>query len=120
MRPEKIIEEGILETKTDCSAKDRLFFACIAFCVITFKPIMIWTCSAPQNDRLKLSFVKDIKVVVEKMTRIRYKMIGKTADSLHCPFHSIQFTPLVFLPLWASAGFGAKTILQLPNIAYDI
>ena len=27
-------------------------------------------------------------------------MIGKTADSLLCPFHSIQFLPLVFLPLW--------------------
>jgi hypothetical protein len=35
------IEERILEAKTDCSAKDLLFFACIAFCVITFGPIMI-------------------------------------------------------------------------------
>ena len=31
----------------------------IAFCVITFEPIKIKTCSAPQNDRLNLSFVKD-------------------------------------------------------------
>jgi hypothetical protein len=35
------IEEGILEPKTDCFAKDLMFFACIAFCVITFEPIMI-------------------------------------------------------------------------------
>ena len=35
------IEEGILETKTDCSAKYLLFLACVAFCVITFEPIMI-------------------------------------------------------------------------------
>ena len=35
------IEEGILETKTDCFAKDQLFFPCVAFCVITFEPIMI-------------------------------------------------------------------------------
>ena len=63
---------------------------------------MIWTCSAPLNDRLNFSFVKDIKVVVEKMTRNRRKMIAKTADSLVCPFHSIQFSPLGFLPLWQS------------------
>ena len=60
------IEEGILETKTDCSAKDLLVLACVAFCVITFEPIMNQTCSAPQNDRLIFSVMKDIEVVVEK------------------------------------------------------
>ena len=39
-----------------------MFFASFAFCVITFEPIMIWTCSAPQNDRLNFSFVKDTYV----------------------------------------------------------
>ena len=34
----------------------------IAFCVITFGPIKVKTCSAPQNDHLNLSFVKDIYV----------------------------------------------------------
>ena len=34
----------------------------IAFCVITFHPIKIKTHSAPQNDRLNFSFVKDIHV----------------------------------------------------------
>ena len=34
----------------------------IAFCVITFDPIKIQTHSAPQNDRLNFSFVKDIYV----------------------------------------------------------
>ena len=33
-----------------------------AFCVIPFEPIKIQTCSSPQNDRLTLSFVKDINV----------------------------------------------------------
>ena len=33
-----------------------------AFCVITFDPIKIKTHSAPQNDRLNFSFVKDIHV----------------------------------------------------------
>ena len=35
----RIIEEGILEMKTECSAKDLLFFASFAFCVITFEPV---------------------------------------------------------------------------------
>ena len=56
------------ELKTDSYSKDLLFLTCVAFCVITFEPIMIQTCSAPQNDRLIFSFVKDIKVGVEKMT----------------------------------------------------
>ena len=34
----------------------------IAFCVITFEPIKIQTLSAPQNDRLNFSFVKDTHV----------------------------------------------------------
>ena len=34
-----------------------------AFCVRTFEPIKVKTCSAPQNDRLNFSFVKDICVV---------------------------------------------------------
>ena len=39
----------------------------IAFCVITFDQIKIQTHSAPQNDRLNFSFVKDIHVVGEKV-----------------------------------------------------
>ena len=38
-------------------------------CVLTFEPIKIKTHSAPQNDRLNFSFVKDIHVVCEKMAR---------------------------------------------------
>ena len=40
-----------------------------AFCVITFEPIEVQTCSAPQNDRLNLSFVKNIYVVGKKLAR---------------------------------------------------
>ena len=82
------------ESKTDSYSKD---LACIAFCVKTFEPIMIQTCSAPQNDRLIFSFVKDIKVGVKKMTRNRRKMIEKTADSLLLSKHSIQFSALFLL-----------------------
>ena len=38
--------------------------------------------------------MKDIKLVVDKMTRNCRKMIEKTAVSLLCPLHSIQFSPL--------------------------
>ena len=57
------------ESKTDSYNMDLLFLACIAFCVITFEPIKMQTCSAPQNDRLNLGLVKDIHVVGGKMTR---------------------------------------------------
>ena len=40
-----------------------------AFCVITFEPIEVQTRSAPQNDRLNLSFVKDIYVDGRKLAR---------------------------------------------------
>jgi hypothetical protein len=37
--------------------------------VVAFDPIKIYTHLAPQNDRLNLSFVKDIYVVAKKMAR---------------------------------------------------
>ena len=45
-----------------------------AVCVITLEPIKIQTCSSPQNDRLNLSFAKDIKVIGKKPTRFGDKM----------------------------------------------
>ena len=46
----------------------------IAFCVITFEPIKIQTHSAPQNDRLNFSFVKDTYEDGEKLARNGRKM----------------------------------------------
>ena len=46
----------------------------IAFCVITFEPIKVKTCSAPQNDRLNLSFVKYFHVDGENLARNGCKM----------------------------------------------
>ena len=40
-----------------------------AFCVIFFETIEVQTRSAPQNDRLNLSFVKDIYVNGRKLAR---------------------------------------------------
>ena len=48
----------------------------IALCVITFEPIKIQTHSAPQNDRLNFSFVKNVKVVVKKIVRNGQKPEG--------------------------------------------
>ena len=48
------------------------------FCAITFEPIKIQTCLAPQNDGLNLSFVKDTYADGEKLARNG----RKTADSL--------------------------------------
>jgi hypothetical protein len=84
-----------------------MFVTSFAFCVITFEPIEVQTCSAPQNDRQNLGFVKDIKVVVEKMTRNRRKVIGKPGDSLLCRLHSIQVSSLVYSFLYASSSNSA-------------
>ena len=42
--------------------------------VINLEPIEVQTHSAAQNDRLNLSFVKDIHVVAKKITRNGRKM----------------------------------------------
>ena len=79
------------ETKPDTYNKDRMFVTSFAFCVITFEPIEVQTYSAPQNDRQNLGFVKDIKVVVKKMTRNRHKVIGKPGVSLFCRLQAFSF-----------------------------
>ena len=43
----------------------------------TSEPIMIQTCSALQNERLNFSFVKDIVVVVKRITKNCCTMIKK-------------------------------------------
>ena len=58
---------------------------------------MIQTCSAPQNDHLIFSFMKDIQVGVEKMTRNRRKMIKQTGDSLLLSKLSFQLSALFSL-----------------------
>ena len=44
-----------------------------AFYTITFEPIEIWTCYAPQTDRLNFSFVKVTTMVGEKRPEIVVK-----------------------------------------------
>ena len=104
------------ELKTDSYSKDLLFLTCVAFCVITFEPIMIQTCSAPQNDRLIFSFVKDIKVGVKKMTRNPHKMIEKTANSLLLSKHSIQFSALFLLLSVSKSEFAFRPFLRAGHL----
>ena len=54
-------------TKTDICI--FFVFYILVFFVITFVPIKIQTCSAPQNDRRNLSFVKDEHRYGEKKAR---------------------------------------------------
>ena len=49
-------------SEKSCIFSHVLVTAPFAFCVITFEPIEVQTCSAPQNDRLNLVFVKSIHV----------------------------------------------------------
>ena len=45
----------------------------IAFCVITFEPIKIYTCQAPQNERFNLSFVTNTHIVDKKLPEMFVK-----------------------------------------------
>jgi hypothetical protein len=55
----------------DKSCEDRrlVVTASFAFCIITFEPIKVQTSSAPQNDLVNLSFVKDIYADGQKLAR---------------------------------------------------
>ena len=52
-----------------CDDRRLVVTSSFAFYVITSEPIEVQTRSAPQNDRLNLSFVKYTKVAVKKMAR---------------------------------------------------
>ena len=53
-----------------------------AFCVITFEQIKIQTCSAPQNDHLNLSFVKD-NHIVGKQSGQKWQQNGHLSCMIH-------------------------------------
>ena len=54
-----------------------------AFCVITFEPIEFQTHSAPQNDRLNLSFVKD-KLAENWLEMVEKRQLGWAG---RCGYH---------------------------------
>ena len=57
--------------------------------------------------------MKDLKVVAKNMTRNSRKMTRNTVDSLLCPLHSIQFSPLAFLSLCSVVGRPAYAFIYL-------
>ena len=52
-----------------CDDRRLVVTSSFVFYVITFEPIEVQTRSAPQNDRLNLSFVKDTYVDGRKLAR---------------------------------------------------
>ena len=55
--------------------QEKLEMEILIFYAIMFEPIMVQKRSAPQNDSLNLSFVKDIYVHAKKMARKVGKMV---------------------------------------------
>ena len=55
-----------------------------AFCVITIETIEVQTRSAPQNDPLNLSFVKDTRVVVKKWSEMGGRVEAVSIDDDPC------------------------------------
>ena len=63
------------------------FLCFFAFCVIISEPIDIKTCLAPKNDRLNLSFVKDVHTISKKWPKMVVKrpfiscnFLGRVSD----------------------------------------
>ena len=72
-----------------------MFYVCLFNCVIIFEPIKVQTHSAHQNDRLNLSFVKDIYVDDTKLARNG----PKTAIFVSCKFWLSVFRMLARVKL---------------------
>ena len=85
------------ESKSDLYSKDLMFFASFAFFVITFEPIMIQTCSSPQNDRLNFSFVN---LDGKKLARNGQKTATYYAASFLPHYRRVQFSHLLVFSLW--------------------
>ena len=61
----EMVEKRLFKFRELAKSENYIF----AFCVITFEQIEVQTLSAPQNDRLNLSFVKDGHTYGKKMAR---------------------------------------------------
>ena len=95
---------------TNCKYLHIWYFAmlyknthCFVFCVITFGPIKIQTCTAPQNVSLNFSFVKDKHVVgqtwpdmVQKWLLISCYSLGvrRTCKMPQTTFEATTFDPI--------------------------
>jgi hypothetical protein len=72
--------------------KKYLHFFFFAFCVIFLYQFLMWTCYAPQNDRLNLSFVKEEHIVSKKIDQKSQNItLFDNAPPLYsfCPYHTL-------------------------------
>ena len=76
-----------------------MFVASFAFCVKTFEPIIIQTCSTPQNDCQNCSFWKDTYVDGEKLARNGQKMATYYAASFLPHYRGVLFLHLLVFNL---------------------
>ena len=82
----------------------------LAFYAIAIEPIKLQTCSASQNDRLNLSFVKDAYGNVEKMARKGGKMVIYESQILRLTLYlTYGIFILYFLDSTTSRGQKYKT-----------
>ena len=83
-----------------------------ASCDITFEPIKIQTCSAPQNDRLNFSFVKDSLVVGKKMSEKGHLSVLNFGNHQLVKFLRVFFMALYFstVLIHSSSTSGMKSI----------
>ena len=88
-----------------CTKTQICIFCVFGFCVITFVPIKIQTCPAPQNDRMNLSFVKDNHVVSKKrpdvvvkwpFIRCYFSKVYRTRMRPPATSEAIPFEPITF------------------------
>ena len=94
-----------------------MFFAFLRFFafVITFEPINFWTCSAPQNDRLNFSFVKDTHIVGEKWLEMVVKQTFMVVKKTFTPVANLIHHPLCLF--WQELNQTPRTIFQVSFLA---
>ena len=85
--------------------RTKCFFASFAFSVITVEAIMIQTCSAPQNDCLNFSFVKDTFVDVQKLARNGQKTSIYLSASFPPHYRRVLISHVFVFNLWFKRVF---------------
>ena len=72
----------------------------LVFYAIAIEPIEVQKCSAPQNDRLDLSFLEDIYVYAKKMARKNLKIVIYEQQILGLTLYVVKghFNPGLFNP----------------------
>ena len=86
-----------------------------AFCVITFEPIEIQTRSAPQNDRLNLSFVKNIYVDGGNLAWNGRKTAISQSTYLWDTLYDHSWPFFCHMCMYLSQNWGSDGHFEVPN-----